>query len=478
MDFFKSIGINVGEPSLINEKKEDEQLKTDIQKGGFDMGRQGSDPSFRERLQKSMGLGTEIHIGGRKIKKAYGSEEIKNTHGEQYQGEASDYLIDGFIVPVNTRHTMDEQECANHLKATPESLISQEPTGGDEKYEDQEAAHSMSVGVVIVKSELTHEELLLKALDEIGKGGNTPPPLMPKIRLRPEKGQEEKDQDKKDKEYMLKKAKKKEDKLFEVVKDKTPKKIIRDVHENSDFGSLKRGCSKKSELDEVFDLLKAAPKGVDPAKHERCVKEVKSKGHDVGSAHAICTSSMKGTANKSFIKAAGQGGIVFDFGPLTGNPLADNATALLNRHADHIQSENARYQQNAYDAALDSYVKKGDAEYTKHTTPFGNVDKEWSNQLNKPMDQQVAEAFAKGELAEDGGPAVKNQFNKTEISLGGQVIKATSPTDAALIEMMNAEAKLEKSDGGFIADATGVTASSVGIVANTMGVTADAVSKN
>lgn len=40
-------------------------------------------------------------------------------------------------------------------------------------------------------------------------------------------------------------------------------------------------------------LGKAAPKGVDPDKHERCVRDVKEQGKDVGSAYAICTSSLK-----------------------------------------------------------------------------------------------------------------------------------------------------------------------------------------
>lgn len=40
-------------------------------------------------------------------------------------------------------------------------------------------------------------------------------------------------------------------------------------------------------------LIKRAPKGVDPAKHERCVHDVKRQGHSVGSAHAICTASME-----------------------------------------------------------------------------------------------------------------------------------------------------------------------------------------
>ena len=44
---------------------------------------------------------------------------------------------------------------------------------------------------------------------------------------------------------------------------------------------------------QIEGLNKRAPKGVDPKKHENCVMDVKTKGHDVGSAHAICTSSMK-----------------------------------------------------------------------------------------------------------------------------------------------------------------------------------------
>jgi hypothetical protein len=47
-------------------------------------------------------------------------------------------------------------------------------------------------------------------------------------------------------------------------------------------------------LEEIIEILeKRAPKGVDPEKHESCVRDVKTQGHDVGSAHAICSSSMK-----------------------------------------------------------------------------------------------------------------------------------------------------------------------------------------
>jgi hypothetical protein len=60
---------------------------------------------------------------------------------------------------------------------------------------------------------------------------------------------------------------------------------------------LKHKLTKKA-LENLMDLVKAAPKGVDPDKHERCVQDVKDQGKDVGSAHAICTASLKGKIKK------------------------------------------------------------------------------------------------------------------------------------------------------------------------------------
>ena len=156
-----------------------------------------------------------------------------------------------------------------------------------------------------------------------------------------------------------------------------------------------------------------------------------------------------------FLKAVGPGGFMFDFGPLTGNPLADNATKILNENADPIQQSNANYNQTSFGKALTEYVTKGEHEYMKTATPYGNIDDQWSKQLNTPMDKQVKEAFEKGQLVDDNTkPAVINDFNKTEMTLGGQVIKATSETDAALIEMMRGS--LAQDDGtGLVAEIGG-----------------------
>lgn len=151
-----------------------------------------------------------------------------------------------------------------------------------------------------------------------------------------------------------------------------------------------------------------------------------------------------------FLKSAGPGGFIFDFGNKTGNPLADNATALLNRHADGTQAAIAQDQRQTYDRALTQYVKKGDAAFAGGE--FGSVNNEWANQMSKPLDQQVREAHEAGAFEKSTGPAVKNQFNKVEANIGGQVVKATSPTDAAVLEMFKAEMEAMNEPGMVVAD--------------------------
>ena len=49
---------------------------------------------------------------------------------------------------------------------------------------------------------------------------------------------------------------------------------------------------KKSLKDRILEKKQGVPKGVDPAKHERCVLDVKADGQDKSSAYAICNASM------------------------------------------------------------------------------------------------------------------------------------------------------------------------------------------
>ena len=207
----------------------------------------------------------------------------------------------------------------------------------------------------------------------------------------------------------------------------------------------KEFLTTKSDIDEIYDLIKGGS-----------VEEIKEEERVAKAAPAPVKKSEKSEyLRRSHVRTAGQGGIVFDFGPLTGNPIADNATALLNRHGDAVQMNNAKYQATEYNKAIDSYVEKGDAAFSQENSPFSNLN--GGADLDKPMDQQVAEAFAKGLLDNDKStPAVQNHHNEKQMNVGGEVIKATSETDAALIEMMKAQG-MDLSDMAAIGavDATG-----------------------
>lgn len=250
-----------------------------------------------------------------------------------------------------------------------------------------------------------------------------------------------------------------------IKKEKMSKKqmmTIANLHENSD-GVAERKKAYKSE-DPCWDGYKKVP-GKKKFEEGSCVKksvfdellediskskydynkdgklDAHEKDHKKEEKRFEKIEEKVGLKKKGFIKSQGQGGMIFDFGPLTGNPMADQATALLNAHGDSVQMNNAKYQSELYDKALNNFVTKGEKEFMiAHGQPFGEFSKESKEMLDKPMDQQVAEAFAKGQLDNKAStPAVTNSHNNVQIGVGGEVIKATSETDAALIEMMKAQ---------------------------------------
>lgn len=539
-DVFKSLGINVGgDQSLIKSGESKINAGGDI---SSDVVRKGSGISARDMLEHSLAK------GGFEFKKQklspYAEPEgervenpsLKDTHGEMFHS--------------------DNDKQAEELQSSAE-VIDQDFDGEDQDPKRKAkkrggwdyAAPGEGEGkvtYVLFKKSLDDTdigELFLRGIEEpVSKGGRPMPKMGPSSRA----PRQPKDPVQAKQERALKREAmrvgKSEDSLIEYAPDPFSPRTIKNVHENSRgviekrrpsiFPELQRSMAmdklkkkgklvewakeeeEEHEMDKSDKLMKRAPKGVDPAKHERCVKEVKRQGHDVGSAHAICTSSMKKSeidelfdiikgekmistpkkemveeheklvdvlespsrkddkkeavkqkkelqgykqascAKKSFIKSAGQGGIVFDFGLLTGNPIADNATMLLNQHADPIQAETAKYQRDSFSKALGEYTAKGDAAYSGEATPFGNVEKGWADQLNKPMDQQVAEAFKAGEFVEKGQPA--SRFGDTKMNLGGSTIHAMSETDAAVIEMMKSQGMdLTGLETGTIVDASG-----------------------
>ena len=82
------------------------------------------------------------------------------------------------------------------------------------------------------------------------------------------------------------------------------KKLVSVLESPSKKDDKKEAKEQGAELNEVLKKKQGVPAGVNPEKHERCVKEVKAQGHDKSSAFAICNSSMK----KSFLEKLFKGG--------------------------------------------------------------------------------------------------------------------------------------------------------------------------
>jgi hypothetical protein len=205
------------------------------------------------------------------------------------------------------------------------------------------------------------------------------------------------------------------------------------------------GMSKKSF---ATDLVDAARENSDGKKKYQ-EKIHKDKSCKKSEAELDKSYDAQPTSPYKFVKSLGRGGIIFDFGPKTGNPMADAATELLNRNADSFQIAIAKHQNSTYQKALDTFVANGESAFKMADTLQGSV-------LNKGFDQQVKEAFENGTLYEDlSAPAIKNEFNKSTLKVAGEEIKATSETDAALIEMMKDQfGDSLNNDGDSIIDAT------------------------
>lgn len=143
----------------------------------------------------------------------------------------------------------------------------------------------------------------------------------------------------------------------------------------------------KNKLDKLQDglrlvqeiLVKKAPKGVDSGKHEECVMDVKAQGHDVGSAHAICTSSMKKKEGTSVVSVDKPKGLENKQEPVThdecGRPFAKDETDK--KIQDKIRAEMERR-------------NFGEADATRHI-----IDRDRGNQQPKPKNQLLQSELVK-----------------------------------------------------------------------------------
>lgn len=271
------------------------------------------------------------------------------------------------------------------------------------------------------------------------------------------------------------------DGLINFAPDPFDPEMIANVHENS--VEVIEHKVNKSALDEVFDIVKGCSMTLGPKekrvpvmrdhaqKAEEKVEVPKKKLQKIDKLMEV----EEKEHGMKFVKSYGPGGMVMDFGSRTGNPMADNATELLNQHSDPVQASNARYQAKAYSNAVKSYTEKGDAAYHGTTTPFGHIPKENAEMLDKGMDKNVEEAFGKelkqSQTVQKGVVADATQapqlpqhrsipnipnFQKSQTRVGKEIVQAQSPTDAAVIEMMKGILNPEDT-GGYIAETRGIS---------------------
>lgn len=154
----------------------------------------------------------------------------------------------------------------------------------------------------------------------------------------------------------------------------------------------------------------------------------------------------------------GEGGLLFNFGNTTGNPIADNATWMLQQHSDPVQLQIAQYQRESMAKALTAFVATGQEPQAE--APQGGVHSEWNQQFNKSLDQQVVEGIKSGQIPVEGaipgaqpGQNIQGEFNKSQMTVNGETVVGQSETDAAVIEMMKSSMQSDDSDGPVI-DAT------------------------
>ncbi len=426
MDQLTKLGIKIGEGSLI-----------DMQKSEFDANsvdysqvvRKGNGSSPRDVLEEQINKGTiglpitqvltvpvdpisqeRTKLPNEKKKEEY----LKDTHGESF-------------------HSDDDAEVKEEHETTEEIRL------------------SMGIGDLWNEAFLANDPSA-QYLDKSFKA----PPLKPSmVAKKPEKSKEEKKlEHQQKKEAGLLKSKDSVEEMAKqaatIKKEKMGKKkadLMANIHENSKE-------VVKSELDEAFAWLEKSDKfdfdknGKLDA-HEKAhkdekktfdkfnqdVKELKEEEKEEHKTKKACGNKV--------VKSYGPGGIIFDFGFSTGNAVADQATALLNQNADHTQASIVKDQRSGFEKSLESFVEKGEQAFMQAPNESNLFDPH--NRLGKSMDEQVKEAFAKGEF-DDKSPIV-NQYNKTETKVGNQVIKATSETDAALIEMMKGQLDLENEGG-------------------------------
>ena len=413
-DIFKSLGISIGELNLIETTKETDALSNVIKSGSFELGRPGSQVSLRENLYKSLGAteedvnkGLMIMFAMKKPKQHAASEVGENPidqHAESFHSDAKKDLI-GEAEEVDRIHDTEEDEYP-------------------------------AVRYRAAASVKERKKSLADHLDDLVKGArNKPLPLLTsgaKARVaKPEKDPQQIKEEKKQKEDLGIKSVEL-DELVSFIKGCGPKKAYKGGPGSGTQGHTTAtsigGRNMAAPGARVYEMRGGGHVGEFAGKK---TPEEHRKEYEAKMANWKKENSKMQLSERlpNFIKASGSGGILFDFGNKTGNPIADNATALLQSCSDPVQEQIAQYQADSHAKALKDYVSKGDDKFRQEN----------------PTSQETA-------------PIAPPEFKKAQLAVGGELVEAKSETDAAVIELMKNMVEAQSDKGGFTAAPISITA--------------------
>lgn len=412
-NLFKDMNINVGQLSLI------EQIvnPTKIMKGSSnvnDIGRVGLKSSPRENLYADWGVKeTDIESPVRVFKAD--DVPLKNTHGEKFHKDNDKEVeklvtkVDEVKYPKETPVSLSVDSCLDDLIKGDDSYIGGDKEnssdGKDEQVEEEEkeirAEKEKKISVREFRASLDEVYNLVKGCDKKKSGSG---------------------------DY---------ESAMNMSDEEMAKKIKRGIHENSvGMKEKKKKPSYKSELDETVDMIKASKKGGGPDNKSKSV-----------------------SPKRGFIKAVGPGGIQFDFGYHTGNPVADNYNDILWKNLEKVQSDIAESQAVEHNKAVTGWVNKGEDTYMKDHGVVRKLDganKEQS--VETPM-----------EKSND----IRDQFHNTSVNIGGEIVEAKSETDMYVLKQHEEMFKSQEGDGQIV-DVTGGSGNGVVIDAVT-GIAYDAI---
>lgn len=444
------------EQSLIQSIGADESLNKSIQSHNSDFSRAGSRVSARDMLDIQLGLHKSYGPIKEELKEDYNDphEQLMDTSGESFHTdndkdvEKIQTTVEEINDQVKRKDAIDNSRKPGRTQNNPRFVI------------EKEADETISL-----VNRSMDDKLFLKAM-----GWMNDLEKAEKMIATPKKEMVEEHEH-----------------LVDVLNSPSHKD---DKEEAKKQSKELKEYKKKSELDDLVDLIKA---GVGSrggkvigrtisghpiydtrtrAKMERERKQSRAQSEHLTTVLRDRNNQQNPpvTARKSFVAAQGPGGIVFDFGPTTGNPVADNFAKALNMFPEPQQESIIRGQNESYSKALGEFVKLGESKFNAKNSEVstnGDFHPEAKKSLTGSFDEQTVEALKKGHInVEEGfvpeanrggtlntsneGPALTNKFNETEITMGGRVIKATSETDQALIEAMRKSFQDDDSSGTVI----------------------------